>query len=203
MSRGDSTSKYKWDAKYRESGYDPNPDPVPHLTEVVAAMTPGKAMCLACGTGRNAVYLARRGFDVTGVDVSPRGLELCRELAAERGVSLTLVEADLQEYVIEAEAFDLITSLYYYEPLLFPRIREGLKPGGLFLLHTFSVAQLKQGWGPSSDRHLARVEPVREAFADWPIQYLEDTVLARQGRDQGLSEAVIRMLVQKPGGLPG
>ena len=123
MSRGDSTSQYKWDARYRESGYEPNPDPLPHLAEVAAAMEPGRAMCLACGTGRNAVYLAERGFDVTGVDVSPRGLELCGELAVQRGVTLTLVEADLPEFAIEEEGFDLITSLYYYEPLLFPRIR--------------------------------------------------------------------------------
>lgn len=198
MSEQIPAGKYKWDARYRKPGYEPNRDPLPYLAHVVASTRPGRAICLACGTGRNAVYLAECGFDVTGVDVSPRGLELCRELAAERGVTLTLVEADLQEYAIEEEGFDLVTSLYYYEPLLFPSIREGLKPGGLFLLHTFSVEQLKQGWGASTDRHLARVEPVREAFGDWDIRCLEDTVLARHGRDEGLSEAVIRLLAQKP-----
>ena len=112
MSKKDISPKDKWNVRYGADGYEPDETPVPFLTDVIGMVEPGQALCLAAGCGRNAVYLAQRGFDVTTVDISSRGLTWCRELAAERRVQVKTVEADLLGYDPGQAAFDLITNFY-------------------------------------------------------------------------------------------
>lgn len=196
----------KWEERYGAADYQPERQPVPFLVEAVAGLTPGAALCLAAGAGRNAVHLAALGWRVTAVDVSPRGLAWCRRLAAERGVTVETVEADLTCWDPGGQAWDLVTMVFYYDPALFPAVRRAVRPAGHFLLYTFTLAQLAQGWGPRSATHLARAEDLRRAFGDWTFVRFEEGLFPRG--DEGCGdercgdercEAVVRLLARMPG----
>jgi SAM-dependent methyltransferase len=86
------------------------------LVEEVAGLAPGRALDLACGEGRNALWLAERGWQVTAVDFSAVGLEKARRLASERELELILVEADVLEWEPPAASFDLVVVMYLHLP---------------------------------------------------------------------------------------
>ncbi len=98
----------KWNARYSDRG-EVNDSPVSFLVDNVHRLGAGKALVLAAGTGRNAVYLAEQGFDVAAVDVSRVGLDLCEELAKKRNVVLQTVCADLDSFDLGGSEYDLIT----------------------------------------------------------------------------------------------
>jgi SAM-dependent methyltransferase len=192
--------KEKWDGRYGAAGYEPDKSPVPFLADAIVAIPPGRALCLAAGCGRNAVYLAQCGFEVTAVDVSSRGLDRCQELADDLGVQVDTVTADLLSYDMARETFDLITDFYYYEPELFAPIKEAVKPGGYFLLQTFSIHHRRAGRtrGPQSARHLADPPLVLEAFRDWRIHLFGDLDVVQSGDDGDRTDSLVRLLAQKP-----
>ncbi len=196
MGNSERPPKEKWDGRYGAAAYEPDKSPVPLLTEVVEAIPPGRALCLAAGCGRNAVYLAQCGFEVTAVDISSRGLERCKELAEDLGVRVDTVVADLLSYDLAVEAFDLITDFYYYEPELFSPVREAVRPGGYFLFQTFSIHHAGRGWGPQRARHLAPPPLVLEAFQHWRIRLFGDLDIVHADGDR--TESVVRLLAQKP-----
>lgn len=188
----DTASRDKWQVRYGAADYAPAKKPVSFLRQMVPRLRRGTALCLAAGTGRNAVYLAEQGFEVTAVDIAPKGLEWCRWLADERGVQIKTVEADLQSFDLGQEKWDLVTMVFYLQPELFPAIKAAVRPGGFFLFQTFSVDQLAKGRGPRNPAHLVRPGQMLAAFGDWRVRYYED------GEVEG--EAVVRLLVEKPGG---
>jgi SAM-dependent methyltransferase len=122
-----------WDKFYSREAYVFGTDPIPLLKEYVHTFRRGRALDLATGEGRNAVYLAEQGFEVTGVDFSRVALEKSRKLAAERGVVIATVQADLREFRIDRESYDLITNIYFPQRELFDQIKAGLRPGGTFV----------------------------------------------------------------------
>src|SRR4051794_25298669 len=91
----DTGASTMWDQRYSAAGYVYGTEPNDFLAARVDAIPPGPVMELGCGEGRNAVFLAGRGYAVTAVDQSSAGLRKAERLAAERGVSLTTVQADL------------------------------------------------------------------------------------------------------------
>jgi len=95
------------------------------------------------GEGRNGVFLAAKGFQVTGVDISKEGFKKAQALAAEKGVTLTTVVADLEQYTIPPDTFDVIICTYYLQRDLFPKIAAALKPGGMVLIETYTVDHLQ------------------------------------------------------------
>lgn len=141
-----------WDERYREPGFAYGTSPNEFLVSVVDKIPKGKVLSLAEGEGRNAVYLASLGYQVTGVDGSEVGLHKAVELAAERGVAITTIHADLNEFEIEPEQWDGIIACYCHVPSairipLHKAAVRGLKSGGVFVLEAFSKEQLAYGTG--------------------------------------------------------
>ena len=99
----------RWNKRYNTKEYIYGKDPIKFLQENVELLTKGKALVLAMGEGRNAVFLAKNGFDVDGCDISEKAVEKCEFLAWENGVTLNAFVADLEEYKIPAGKYDLIT----------------------------------------------------------------------------------------------
>ncbi|MBV8819886.1 MAG: methyltransferase domain-containing protein [Acidobacteriaceae bacterium] len=124
----------EWNHRYRsgERAGDASQDPTLLLEETTQSLPPGKALDLACGAGRNAIYLAQRGWEVTAVDGASAAIEMLRS----RSNAIRAVVADLQlhEFVIEPDAWDLIMSCYYLQRDLIPQIIVGTKPGGVVLV---------------------------------------------------------------------
>ncbi len=95
-----------WDKRYAEHPWSVVPDV--SLVEFVEPLVPGRALDLGCGTGRNSLWLARQGWDVTGVDGSAVGLRIAADQARQEGLSLTLGRDDLLAYEPTPESFDLV-----------------------------------------------------------------------------------------------
>lgn len=122
--------RIKWNEKYRQQDY---PTESSAILKEFFGMAPGRsALDIAAGSGRNALFLAERGFVVEAVDIAEEGLALF----AGRHPAIRPICADLDTYDIPGERYDLILNMLYLNRRLFPQIREGLKPGGLLIFET-------------------------------------------------------------------
>lgn len=165
-----------WDARYAEEGWAFGTEPNDFLREQAHHLAPGgRVLCLAEGEGRNAVWLAQQGFDVTGVDLASHGLDKAQRLAAERGVHLTTVVADLASFEFGSAAWDGIVSIFAHVP---PEVRQrvhaqvltALKPGGILLLEAYRPQQLEHGTGgPPDEARMLDLERLRPELGtlDW------------------------------------
>lgn len=187
--------KKKWEARYQADGYEPMQEPVAFLVDIVDRLTPGPALCLAAGAGRNAVYLAECGFEVTAVDISPAGLNWCRKLARRREVSVETVAADLLSFDFGVACWELVTDFYYHNLRLFPAIKQAVRPGGHFLFQTYTTAQTAHGWGPSDPDHLVEPAELQSTFVDWETDYFRELDHVVQ---DGKRESVVQFLTRKP-----
>ena len=186
--------KEKWESRYRAEGFEPNRKPVPFLVRAARDLKPGRALCLAAGAGRNAVYLAEKGWDVTAVDISPAGLGWCRRLAGERGFEVETIAADLLSFDAGVERWDLVTNFYFHEPALFPSSMAALKSGGHFLFQTYAKAQARLGWGPGNPGHLVEPGELQRAFAGWDLLHFAE---AENEVESGRREAVVQLHARK------
>jgi hypothetical protein len=135
--------KIRWDKKYATKKYLFGREAIPFLQDHVDLLPKGHVLDLAMGEGRNSVYLATKGFQVTGVDISAEGLKKAATLAAELGVTITTVVADLESYEIPANSFDVIICTYYLQRDLFPKIAAALKSSGMALIETNTMDHLQ------------------------------------------------------------
>ncbi len=145
-----------WDRRYREHGWSSVPDE--DLVDLVAGLSPGRAIDLGCGTGRNALWLARVGWTVTGVDASRVGLELATAQAASEGLTLRTVRADLVDFVPEASSFDLVVVANIHlmpeqRDIFFASAAAAVIPGG----HLFIVGHHVDAHGRSGPPMIERL----------------------------------------------
>ncbi len=148
-----------WDRRYAERELVWSAEPNRFLVAETQALPPGRALDLACGEGRSALWLAERGWRVTAVDYSGVALEKAHRIAERRGVEVEWVLADLLDYEPEAGAFDLVLVLYLHVPAderppLLAKAAAAVAPGGTFLLVGHDLANLTEGWGGPSDASL-------------------------------------------------
>jgi tellurite methyltransferase len=138
----------------------------------------GLALDLAMGEGRNAIYLASRGFDVDGVDVNPDAVARARVSARKLGAPFRAVVGNVEDgtYIIPIDAYDVILVLHYLHRPLFRDIRDGLKPGGVVVYQTYTTQQLELGSGPRNPAHLLRPGELSEVFGDWEILRVKEGV---------------------------
>ena len=142
-SRSAEQDQIRWDKKYSTKKYLFGREAIPFLQDHVDLLPKGHVLDLAMGEGRNGVFLATKGFQVTGVDISAEGLKKAETLAAELGVTIKTVVADLESYEIPANTFDVIICTYYLQRDLFSKIAAALKPGGMALIETYTMDHLQ------------------------------------------------------------
>jgi SAM-dependent methyltransferase len=145
-----------WNRRYADREFVWTSEPNRFLVAEAAGLEAGRALDLACGEGRNAVWLAEHGWRVTGVDFSEVGLEKARALAAARGVQAEWVTADLRDYTPEPQAYDLVLVFYLQVPAAErrPIVRaaaSAVAPGGVFLLVAHDRRNLEHGHGGPQD----------------------------------------------------
>lgn len=144
-----------WNTHYGENEYAYGTEPNDFLKEQTFPSN-GKILCLAEGEGRNSVYLAKQGYDVTGVDFSVAGIEKINRLAAENKVHINTICADLANYQLEENAWDGIVLIFAHLPesvrkAVHSQVYKALKPGGKLVLEAYRLAQLEyQTGGPKS-----------------------------------------------------
>lgn len=165
----DDAEQY-WDERYQRKEAVPERGPARFLVEHRHLLPPrGQALEVAMGTGRNALYLASLGYEVTGVDVSGVGVERCRREAARRDLRIEAVQADLESYALPRAAYDIVINLYYLQRDLAPRIEGALRPGGILVFESFTTEQKQFDWGPQNDEFLLRPGELREMFAQLEV----------------------------------
>jgi SAM-dependent methyltransferase len=145
-----------WNRRYADRELVWTSEPNRFLVAEAAGLEAGRALDLACGEGRNAVWLAEQGWRVTGVDFSEAGLETAHALAAARGVRAEWVTADLLAYTPEPQAYDLVLVFYLQVPAAErrPIVRAAagaVAPGGVFLLVAHDRGNLEHGYGGPQD----------------------------------------------------
>lgn len=147
-----------WNRRYSEKDFVWTVDPNRFLTAEVQSLSPGSALDLAAGEGRNAVWLAEQGWTVRAVDFSDVGIEKGRRLAAARNVAdkIDFVVADLRDYQFETDRFDLVVLFYLQLPQnelspIIERAARAVAPGGTFLLVAHDSANLTHGYGGPQD----------------------------------------------------
>jgi SAM-dependent methyltransferase len=156
------------------------------------------------GEGRNAVFLAEQGHQVTAVDIALSGIEKTQALAKERGVEVTTVHADLTDYSLESGAWGAAINIFCHmhkseRPAFYQMIKQGLKSGGVVIFECYTTKQpaYKTG-GPGNIDLLYTLEELKESFADMEILHLaevEREIYEGQGHS-GLS-SVVQMIARK------
>ncbi len=145
-----------WDARYRSTDLVWSAGPNAFVAELCADLPAGRSIDLAAGEGRNALWLAERGWTSTAVDFSPVAIDKALAIAERRGVTIEGVVADLDDYVPTPAGYDLVLVAYLQLPddRLAPILRRAaaaVAPGGTFLLVNHDAENLEHGYGGPQD----------------------------------------------------
>jgi SAM-dependent methyltransferase len=193
-----------WDQRYDTADYVYGKEPNDFLRATADRLPSGHALCLGEGEGRNAVFLAGRGFEVTAVDGSRVGLAKTERLADERQVTVATVWADLADFPIEPASWNLIVSIFCHVPLglradLHRRVVEGLRPGGMFLLEAYNPGQIEYGTGgPPTPDLMMDLTTLKQELAGLRLIHALETVRdVREGRFHSGPGAVVQILAVK------
>jgi SAM-dependent methyltransferase len=165
------TRQEMWDERHAAREPIESPEPDPTLVEEIGPLAPGRALDLGAGDGRNAVWLATRGWDVTAVDFSRVALDRGRALAERTGVEVDWVKADLLAWTPPPRAFDLVCLFFIHLPpderrRVYARAADGVAPGGSLLVVAHDRTNLERGSGGPQDP--AGLFTAPEAAADVP-----------------------------------
>ena len=188
----------EWDLRYAESGLLWSSTPNRFLVAEVEELEPGRALDLACGEGRNALWLAARGWRVTGVDFSEVAIGKARERAAQESWHVDFVCADLCEYEPAHEAYGLVLVFYLHLPaserrVVLERATAALAPGGTFLLVGHDLSNPSDGVGGPSD--LALLYTPADIVAELPglvVERAERVYRDVEGEDRAAIDALVR-----------
>ncbi len=194
-----------WDVRYAEPEFAYGTAPSAFLAAVACRIPDGPVLCLAEGQGRNAVYLARLGHPVTAVDQSAVGLDRARALAAQNGVSIECVTANLGEFDIAPGAWAGIVSIWAHLPAplradVHRRSVAGLREGGVIVVEAYAPRQLEFGTGGPRSAELL----VSRSDLETELAGLEFLLSQEAERDvvegtyhRGMA-AVVQLLARKP-----
>jgi SAM-dependent methyltransferase len=190
----------RWNERFSTPGYHFGTAPNEFLKSQAHLLRAGQtALSIADGEGRNGVFLAEHGLDVLAIDFSPPALAKARELAARRGVTLTIEQADALAWTWPVAQFDVIAAIFIQfataaeRPRLFSGIKQALKPGGLLLMQGYRPEQLAYGTGgPKQIGNLYTRALLHEAFSDFATLDIRehDDVIREGDAHTGMSALV-------------
>jgi SAM-dependent methyltransferase len=184
----------EWDERYAGSELLWRAEPNQFVAAEIAGLAPGAALDLATGEGRNAVWLAQQGWEVTGVDFSGAGLAKARKLAEERNVTVTWVQADLLEYEPPPSSFGLVLVAYVHLDAaglrtVLGRAAAALAPGGTALVIGHDVSNLTDGVGPQDPALLYTPDSIADGLAGLRVKRAE-RVRRPVGTAEGTRDAI-------------
>lgn len=166
----DSEDQLRWNQRYTESPSswtEPDTFLIRAYEEFLVNAQPGTALDIAGGAGRNAVWLAERGWRVKLIDISDVALAMGREkfkaLKAKGDLQTEIVDLNSIQH-LGTEQYDLITVFYFLRRELFPAMARALKPGGTLIYRTYTVDRMKVPGGPSDPKYLLQPNELLHAF---------------------------------------
>ena len=194
-----------WDERYAESDLLWGAEPNRLFAEVTRRLEPGRALDLAAGEGRNAIWLARQGWDVTAIDFSPVAVERGKAIARDLGAEVRFEVADLHDYEPEPGAFDLVAILYLHvDPDLrrtvHRRAAEALAPGGTLVVLGHDVRNIDEGvGGPQDPSILLSPALVSNDLSGYEVERAETVTRTVAGEER---DALDSLVIGRPRGRP-
>jgi len=195
--RGDGAgARERWNRRYAERGVLPFASaPAPWLVEnrgLLSSVRGRRALDVGCGDGRNAVYLARRGFTVDALDISDVAIDALAAAATERQLPVRALRLNLETDPLPDGTYDVIVQLNYVQRSLFARLAAALAPGGLVLAETVTTAHVDQLGKNFDKRFLLEPGELRDAFAELDLLRYQEGVHARSGGARAIASLVAR-----------
>jgi tellurite methyltransferase len=181
-----------WEEKYRSGDRGTEDVPTILLVEIADKLAPGTAIDLACGTGRNALYLAERGWAVTAVDGSQTAINLVNRRSAARDLQVYTEVADLTapSFTMPADAFDLVVIAFYLQRDLFARVKPAVRPGGVVV----AIAHTPESGEKWSEKR-ARPGELRGFFTGWDLLWEYEGPSRDPAHRRPVTEIVARRIV--------
>jgi 2-polyprenyl-3-methyl-5-hydroxy-6-metoxy-1,4-benzoquinol methylase len=182
-----------WNQKYSEgshSSLEPDPFLVSAYDEFLSSQPPGTALDVAGGVGRHAIWLAQRSWRVKLLDISDVGIKQAIANAKSTGsaVSISSEVRDLNDMQdLGREQYDLVIVFFFLQRELFPALISALKPGGLLIYKTYTMAKKNFGGGPSHPMFLLEPNELLRAFSSLRVLHYHETI-----REKGVAELVAR-----------
>lgn len=183
-----------WDKRFGKKDFAFGKKPNPFLKKIIHLLPKGRALDIAAGEGRNAVFLAQYGFEVDAVDISEKGLKKAQKLAKVKGVKINTFLVDLDQYQVEKERYDLIANFYFLKRRLIPRIKKGLKKGGRVIFETYLLEHRDLGaGGPKQLKYFLKPNELLRLFKDFRILFYREGIF----REGGKKKAVASLIAEK------
>ncbi|MCF8260127.1 MAG: class I SAM-dependent methyltransferase [Melioribacteraceae bacterium] len=193
-----------WNKRYSEPQYSYGAEPNQFLKENLAGIKPGKALFIAEGEGRNAVYAASLGWVVDAVDFSEEGKRKADLLATEKGVKINYVVEDLENYNFTPDHYDLVVYIFVHlhhdlKREIHQRSISSLKKDGLIIMEVFEIDQLKySSGGPKTKELLYSLSEIAEDFINLDFQsFSKEEVELGEGKYHQGRGMVIRFIAKK------
>jgi len=181
--------RIKWNQRYAEDSYQKN-NPVTLVEDWLPRIPVGKALDVACGAGRNAIFLAQAGYRVDAIDISSEGLNQARQKAESQGLSINWIDHDLdQDFQFDTD-YDLIIVLWYVDLALVNRLCDCLAAGGYLVCEEHLITDLEV-IGPTSSNYRVALGDLREAVSGVDILLCEESVEMNSEGDQVASARVV------------
>ena len=187
-----TADREKWNRRYAEGAYADRTQASALLQSWIGNIATGRALDIACGAGRNSLYLAEQGFEVDAVDISGEGLSRARAAARQRGLRLNLIEHDLDQPLALDAAYQLILVIRYVNLPLLQRLTKCLAPGGFLICeqHLVSDADVI---GPTNPAYRVSPGQLAAVVKDLHLEYVnEGFVTEPDGRLAALAQVVAR-----------
>jgi SAM-dependent methyltransferase len=194
-----------WDERYAAAGQLWGLEPNQFLVGVADDLPPGTVLDLGCGLGRNAVWLATRGFAVTGLDLSPVAVEQAEQFAASVGVDVEFAAADITTWRPDGRTWDVVLLSYIHLPeagrvQVHATAVEALAPGGRVVVIAHHLDNLEHGvGGPPYPEILLTEDLLRDDFAGLEIERCERVLRPVEKEDITGTAIDILMVARNPG----
>lgn len=196
-----------WDQKYAQDDYVYGTSPSQFMVGQQEWLIPGqRALAVADGEGRNSVFMAEKGLQVTAMDSSQVGINKAQKLAEAHSVVVDFQLADLRQWDWEADSYDLVAAMFIqfadpeFRADIFAGMIQTLKPGGILLLHGYTPRQLEYGTGgPPVAELLYTKDLLNESFNEMEVLRLEEyeSELQEGAGHSGIS-ALVDLVARKP-----
>ncbi|MFC3615876.1 SAM-dependent methyltransferase [Lutimaribacter marinistellae] len=197
-----------WEERYRSSaGYLFGKEPALFLRDHENLLEPGlSALSVADGEGRNSVFMAQKGLEVTAIEFAPSAVDRARALATEAGVDVDFRQEDILTREWEQNAFDLVVGIFIQfvgpkdREIQFAGMKQATRPGGLVLLHGYRPEQLDYGTGgPPYAENMYTEGLLRDAFSTWEVLTCRGYDReVQEGRGHSGMSALIDLVARKP-----
>jgi SAM-dependent methyltransferase len=190
------TDRTRWEARYRAGDRPHDGPPSELLRRWLPEPAPRRALDVATGLGRNALHLARAGYQVDAVDISPTALREAARRARRAGLSgIRWIVADLDRWRPPRGHYDVVVNAFFLDRRLFPALQAAVRPGGILIFETHLATKDDDGGPPGRTRRL-RVGELRRLLRNWDVLYAKDGLF----RDRRRTLALGRIVARRPTG---